>query len=61
MSFHNVPNLQVARYGITVPVVQRLLVPPTDRTDHDAVAVRQICGAFLDIISSGPLLRAIDD
>ena len=39
MSFHNVPYFQIARYGITVPVVQRLLVPATDGTHHDAVTV----------------------
>ena len=39
MSFHNIPNLQVARYGITVPIVQRLLVPPTDRTHHNSIAI----------------------
>ena len=40
MSLDDVPNLQVASYSITIPIVQRLLVPPTDRTHHDAVTVR---------------------
>jgi hypothetical protein len=39
VSFHNIPNLQIARYGITVPVVQRLLVPPTDGTDHNSIPI----------------------
>ena len=39
VSFHNITNLQIARYSITVPVVQRLLVPPTDRTDYYSIAI----------------------
>ena len=39
VSFDDVPYFQVARDGVPVPVVQRLLVPATDRTDHNSIAI----------------------
>ena len=35
----DVTNLQVARYSITIAIVQRLLVPPTDRTDYYSIPI----------------------
>ena len=39
MSLDDVPYLKIARDGIPVPVVQRLLVAAADRTDHHSIAV----------------------
>ena len=42
VSFDDVPYFQVARDGVPVPVVQRLLVAAAHSTDDDAITVRQI-------------------
>ena len=39
MSFHNVPDLQVARDGISITIIQRLLVPAAHRTDYHSITV----------------------
>ena len=60
MSFHNVPNLQVARYGITIAVVQRLLVPATDRTDSVAQLAAQFGEHLACVVDSCMQHSALD-
>jgi hypothetical protein len=39
MSFYHITYFQVARDGVTVPVVQRLLVAAAHRTDHHSIPI----------------------
>ena len=42
MSFYHIPYFQVARDGISITIIQRLLVATAHRTDDDAVTISQV-------------------